>query len=68
MNIPEQLKSARAEAQVTQSEADAICGLGQGQFAAWESGRNKPLEVTVEGVLLRLRYWKLSRRQLVDSQ
>jgi len=28
MNIPEQLKSARAEAQVTQSEADAICGLG----------------------------------------
>lgn len=58
MNISEQLKSARAQAGVTQAEADTICGLGKGQFAAWESGRNIPLDVTVEGVVARLRATK----------
>jgi hypothetical protein len=55
MSIPAQLKDARRSAGVTQAEADCICGLGKGQFAAWESGRNVPLDVTIEGVLMRLR-------------
>lgn len=58
MSIPAQLKDARQQAGVTQAEADQICGLGKGQFAAWESGRNVPLDVTIEGVLLRLRATK----------
>ena len=55
MSIPAQLKDARHAAGVTQADADSICGLGKGQFAAWESGRNVPLDVTIEGVLVRLR-------------
>ena len=58
MSIPEKLKAARKDAGVTQAEADTICGLGKGQFAAWESGRNEPLDVTIDGVLLRLRATK----------
>jgi DNA-binding transcriptional regulator YiaG len=58
MSIPDQLKDARRKAGITQAEADHICGLGKGQFAAWESGRNVPLDVTVEGVLLRIRATK----------
>jgi transcriptional regulator with XRE-family HTH domain len=62
MNIPQTLKDARQLAGVTQAEADQICDLGRGQFAAWESGRNVPLVVTIEGVLLRLRH-DAERRQ-----
>lgn len=54
MSLPEKLKTARAKANVTQAEADEICGLGKGTIASWESGRYTPHRYMADGVLREL--------------
>lgn len=54
MSLPAKLKAARAKANVTQAEADEICGLGKGTIASWESGRYTPHRYMETGVLAEL--------------
>ncbi len=62
MTFPEKLKSERKRLDFTQSEADERIGLGKGQFAAWESGRNDPHRWMKEGCLKALRLIKTPKK------
>lgn len=54
MTLAEKLKAARAKAGLTQAETDALCGLGKGTIASWESGRYTPHPFMSDGVLAEL--------------
>lgn len=52
--LSEKLKAARAKAGVTQAQTDALCDLGTGTIASWESERYTPHRYMAEGVLREL--------------
>ena len=54
MSFSDQLKAARAKGNVTQAEADEICGLGKGTIASWESDRYVPHQYMIDGALASL--------------